>query len=69
MFVMKNIRAKYGKQILKQFSKVLTDEFGKGFSVSNIQFMRRFYQEYQIQQTAPVKLSWSHYCELLSVCR
>ncbi len=48
-------------------SKELTREFGKGFSVSNIQFMRRFYQTYQIQQTASVKLSWSHYCELLSI--
>lgn len=28
---------------------------------------RRFYLEYQIQQTVSVKLSWSHYCELLGV--
>ena len=60
-------RADYGKQTLKELSKALTNEFGKGFSVSNIQFMRRFYQAYQIQQTVSVKLSWSHYCELLSV--
>ncbi len=60
-------RADYGKQTLKELSKALTAEFGKGFSVSNIQFMRRFYQTYQIQQTASVKLSWSHYCELLSI--
>lgn len=61
------LRAGYGKQTLKILSKELTNEFGKGFSVSNIQFMRRFYQNYQIQQTASVKLSWSHYCELLSI--
>jgi predicted nuclease of restriction endonuclease-like (RecB) superfamily len=60
-------RADYGKQTLKELSKALTNEFGKGFSVSNIQFMRRFYQTYQIQQTASVKLSWSHYCELLTI--
>jgi len=60
-------RAEYGKQTLKELSRELTKEFGKGFSVSNIQFMRRFYQTYQIQQTASVKLSWSHYCELLSI--
>ena len=29
--------------------------------------MRRFYQTYQIQQTASVKLTWSHYCELLTI--
>ncbi len=60
-------RADYGKQTLKELAKALTKEFGKGFSVSNIQFMRRFYQTYQIQQTVSVKLSWSHYCELLSI--
>ena len=62
-----NIRAEYGKQTLKDLSKVLTKEFGKGFSVSNIQCMRRFYQSYQIQQTLSVKLTWSHYCELLTI--
>ena len=29
--------------------------------------MRRFYQSYEIQQTVSVKLSWSHYCELLTI--
>lgn len=29
--------------------------------------MRRFYQSYQIQQAVSVKLSWSHYCELLTI--
>lgn len=62
-----SIRAVYGKQTLKQLSKELTLELGKGFSVSNMQFMRRFYQEYDIQQTLSVKLTWSHYCELLSI--
>jgi predicted nuclease of restriction endonuclease-like (RecB) superfamily len=60
-------RAEYGTHTLKELSKALTTEFGKGFSVSNLQFMRRFYQAYAIQQTVSVKLSWSHYCELLSI--
>jgi predicted nuclease of restriction endonuclease-like (RecB) superfamily len=60
-------RAEYGMQTIKELSKTLTAEFGKGFSVSNIQFMRRFYQAYVIQQTVSVKLSWSHFCELLSI--
>lgn len=62
-----NVRAEYGKEVLKQVSRTLTKEFGKGFSVSNLQFMRRFYQAYPIQQTVSVKLSWSHYCELLVI--
>ena len=60
-------RADYGKRTIKELSRTLTQEFGKGFSASNIQFMRRFYQAYPIQQTVSVKLSWSHYCELLSI--
>ena len=60
-------RAEYGKSTLKQVSKQLTKEFGRGFSVSNLQFMRRFYQTYQIQQTLSAKLSWSHYCGLLLI--
>lgn len=60
-------RADYGKQTMKNLSKELTREFGKGFSVSNLQFMRRFYQTYSIQQTVSVKLGWSHYCELLTI--
>ncbi len=60
-------RADYGKQTMRNLSKELTREFGKGFSVSNLQFMRRFFQTYSIQQTASVKLGWSHYCELLTI--
>ncbi len=60
-------RAEYGKQVFKELSKRLTNDFGKGFSVSNLQYMKRFYLKYQKQQTVSVKLSWSHYCELLAI--
>jgi predicted nuclease of restriction endonuclease-like (RecB) superfamily len=45
----------------------LTKEFGKGFSRSNLQNMRAFYLTYQKCQAVSGKLSWSHYCELLSI--
>lgn len=74
-------RAEYGKRLLKDLSKVLTSEFGKGFSVTNIQQMRSFYLSYQKQQTLSVKsentnqqtlsvdfkLSWSHYLKLMRI--
>jgi len=62
-----NIRAEYGEQTLKQLSKELTREFGKGFSRSNLQNMRAFYLSRENCQTLSGKLSWSHYCELLSL--
>ena len=37
------VRADYGKQTLKELSKELTQEFGKGFPRSNLQNMRAFY--------------------------
>ena len=61
------IRAAYGEQTLKLLAKRLTKEFGKGFSRSNLQNMRLFYLNYQICQTVSGKLSWSHFCELLSI--
>ena len=61
------VRADYGKQTLKELSKELTQEFGKGFSRSNLQNMRAFYLAYEKCQTVSGKLSWSHYCELLSI--
>ncbi len=60
-------RADYGKQTLKVLARELTQEFGKGFSRSNLQNMRLFYQGYPKCQTLSGKLSWSHYCELLAI--
>ena len=60
-------RAEYGKQLLIELSKKLSKEYGKGFSRSNLQNMRNFYLLYPICQTVSGKLTWSHYCELLSI--
>ena len=44
-------RAEYGKQLLKGLSKQLNQELGKGFSVVNLENMRKFYLIYSIPQT------------------
>ena len=62
-----NIRAAYGERTLKQLSKALTVEFGKGFSRSNLQNMRALYLNYENCQSLTGKLTWTHYCELLSI--
>ena len=61
------IRATYGEKTLLQLSKSLTRELGKGFSRSNLQNMRAFYLKYPICQSVTGKLTWTHYCELLSI--
>jgi hypothetical protein len=40
-------RAGYGKELLKTLSVQLTEEFGKGFSKANLEYMRRFYLEWR----------------------
>lgn len=44
-------RAAYGKQVLKGLSEQLTSEFGKGFSVRNLEFIRKFYLIYSNSST------------------
>ncbi|MCK4529765.1 MAG: DUF1016 family protein [Candidatus Marinimicrobia bacterium] len=48
-------RAEYGKGILKGLSERLTKEFGKGFSVDNLENMRRFYLVYSISEKSSRK--------------
>lgn len=62
-----NKRAEYGENLIKNLSKKLTQEFGKGFSERNLEQMRKFYIAYSIPQTlsAKFKLSWSHYLILM----
>ncbi len=40
-------RAEYGKMVLMALSERLASELGRGFSKSNLEYMRRFYLEYR----------------------
>ena len=62
-----NIKAEYGRRVIKELSKELRKILGSGFSVSNLFNMKKFYITYPKFQTLSGKLSWSHYCELLSI--
>ncbi|OOG74128.1 YhcG family protein [Flavobacterium sp. A45] len=44
-------RAEYGKQLLKGLSDQLTNEFGKGFSLRNLEQIRKFYLIYSKSET------------------
>ena len=75
-------RAEYGKKLLETISKEMTKEFKKGFSIDNLEKMRKFYLIYKdkISETVSRKLdirdsvadfslnlTWSHYCELIKI--
>ena len=57
----------YQAKSLRILPKELSKKFGKGFSKSNLNNMINFYLSYHTVQTLSGQLSWSHYCELLSI--
>ncbi len=60
-------QADYGKEILKGLSKQLTENYGGGFRLRNLYYMRSFYQSFPILHTVRAELSWTHYRLLLKV--
>jgi predicted nuclease of restriction endonuclease-like (RecB) superfamily len=58
-------RAQYGKQLLPALAATLTEEFGKGFDVTNLRHMRGFYLAFPIRDALRRELSWTHYRTLL----
>ena len=66
-------RAQYGKAVLKELSIRLTNKFGKGFSVENLDRMRYFYKTYSKTNSSTLltnsyfTLSWSHYLKLMRI--
>ncbi len=61
-----HIRAKYGNHLLEHISRDMSKTNRKGFSVSNLQNMRKVYSAFPIQQIA-VKLTWTHYVVLSEI--
>lgn len=63
-------RAAYGSGLLKELSKALTGEFGKGFSIANLKNFRQFYLIFpEIGKSYAVRseLTWTHYRSLMRV--
>ena len=60
-------RAKYGDSLIKEYSLKLSQEIGKKYNITTLKRMRQFYL--MIEKGAPMahQLTWSHYCELLSL--
>ena len=59
-------RAKYGNNLIKEWSNILTKEYGKGYDTSNLKRMRQLYLTFQ--KSGPMgHLSWSHYRYILPI--
>ena len=60
-------KAEYGSELINRLSKDLTSLYGKGFSHSNLVYMRKLYLAYPKSQSLSDFLSWSQYVELLKI--
>ena len=62
-------RAKYGNKLIKEYSKKLTEELGKGYSERQLRDTRQFYLLFKNEKWRPLvaKLTWSHICKLLPI--
>lgn len=60
-------RAEYGKKVIEDLSSKLMKEYGSGFTVSNIKYMRQFYKYFPIRHALRDQLSWTHYRTLLKI--
>ena len=55
--------AGYGSKLFETIAQDLKSRYGKGFSRSNVIYMRLLYLKYTKSQTLSDQLSWSHYIE------
>ena len=62
-----SLRAEYGKGLLKALSQKLQSEFGEGFTVRNLQQMKKFYILFPNTHALRAQLTWTHYRALLRV--
>ena len=62
-----NAKSEYGSEVLDRLSKDLTERYGKGFSRSNVVYIRKLYLVYPNSQALSDQLSFSHYIELLKI--
>ena len=59
--------AAYGSKLFERIVSDLRQTYGKGFSRSNVIYMRLLFKRYQKSQTLSDQLTWSHYIELLTI--
>ena len=53
-------RAEYGLSLINELSRRLTADFGKGFTPTNLKYMRQFYLLFQKRHALRDQLTWMH---------
>ncbi len=60
-------KAEYGSGLIKELSKQMTKDFGKGFTTANLKNMRQFYLTFPNGYALRSELSWTHYRLIMRV--
>ncbi len=62
-----NANAEYGTKLIEELSKQMTSDFGKGFTTTNLKYMRQFYLAFPNRHALSDQLSWTHYRMIMKV--
>lgn len=65
--LLKDVDTKYGKNVIKEYSKRLTNKFGKKYTTSLLYKIKQFYSIIEKVPTLSGKLTWSHWYEMLPI--
>ena len=60
-------KAEYGSRLIAELSKQMIVDFGKGFTLTNLKYMRQFYLTFPNSHALRGELSWTHYRLLMRV--
>lgn len=62
-----NEKAEYGTHLIDYIAENLTRELGRGFTATNLKYMRQFYLTFPIRHSLRDELTWTHYRLLMKV--
>ncbi|HOD87933.1 MAG TPA: PDDEXK nuclease domain-containing protein [Bacteroidales bacterium] len=68
--ILKDQRAEYGKEVIKNLAKLLTEKYGKGWSLYKLQHCVRsayVFAEDEIMYAVRTQLTWTHLRSLMSI--
>lgn len=60
-------RAKFGDGLIEELAKQMTKDFGKGYTTTNLKYMRSFYLSFRKLDSVRQELSWTHYRLLIGL--
>ncbi|MBQ7141182.1 MAG: DUF1016 family protein [Bacilli bacterium] len=60
-------RSKYGDKLIKEYSIILTNEYGKFYSYRNLWFMKQLYLTFEKVNSLSSQLTWTHYRYILPI--